>query len=196
VLFAKGDADCDGDADVQDAALVLDFAAGILTSFDADDARNAAIFSAVDIDTDGAVTATDAALILGFAAEGTPWEELTAVMLPSAELDMTELEALLAEAESLAADTSYTEESLAALQAAVDAVRATQSAELLPEAYGTQMMTLLQNAMDALEENLPQTGYAVIYSYLMPMAAMLMLLGACAVIFSFYSRKKDDTSES
>ena len=27
VLFAKGDADCDGDADVQDAALVLDFAA-------------------------------------------------------------------------------------------------------------------------------------------------------------------------
>ena len=138
----------------------------------------------MDIDGDGVITMTDAALILGYTAQDTTWETLTSKLVPAADIDMTALNAKLAEAEAIANDNTYTEESYAALQEVIEAVKATQNAENLPSDYAEQMTNLLDAAIEGLEENLPQTGCSVTYNYMMLAAAAMVLLGICAVVKS------------
>ena len=168
---------------------VLNYVNGAIDQFGSTEEEHEAIADAVDIDGDGAITKTDAALILGFTAEDTTWEELTSAIVPAADMDMTELNAKLAEAEAITNDNTYTEESYAALQATIEAVKATQNAENLHSGYAEQMTDLLTNAMDGLEENLPQTGYSVVYSYIMLAAAAMVLFGIYTMA---KSRKRDE----
>ena len=56
----NGDASCDGSVDAVDAALVLQFSAGILGSVPCADGA--------DVNSDGDITSVDAALILQFTA--------------------------------------------------------------------------------------------------------------------------------
>ena len=51
------------------------------------------------------------------------------------------------------------------------------------------MTNLLTNAIDGLEENLPQTGYSVVYNYIMLAAAAMVLFGIYAMA---KSRKEQD----
>ncbi len=186
---AKGDADNDGDVDMDDANKVLDYVNGAIDQFGSTVEEHEAIADAVDIDGDGAVTKTDAALILGYTAEDTTWEELTSAIVPAADIDMTELNAKLAEAETITNNNTYTEESYAALQATIEAVKATKNAENLPSGYAEQMTNLLNAAIEGLEENLPQTGYSVVYNYIMLAAAAMVLFGIFAMA---KSRKRDE----
>jgi len=186
----KGDADHDGDVDMDDANKVLDYVNGAFDQLGSTAEEHEAIAGAVDIDGDGAITKTDAALIMGYTSQDTTWEELSSAIVPATDVDMTELNAKLADAEAIVNDNTYTEESYAALREAIQAVKATQNAENLPSDYAEQMTNLLENAMDGLEENLPQTGYSTIYNYILLAAAAMVLFGIYAVA---QSRKEQET---
>ncbi len=54
------------------------------------------------------------------------------------------------------------------------------------------MTKLLANAIDGLEENLPQTGYSVIYNYIMLAASAMVLFGIFAMA---KSRKEEQDAE-
>ncbi len=176
---------------------ILDYIAAIANGenamFGGTEEEHTAIAEAVDIDGDGAITKSDAALILAYLSQkDASWEDLQASLVPASEIDMTGLSEKLAEAEAIINDGTYTEESCAALREVIEAVKSTQDAALLPSGYAEQMTTLLANAIDGLEEKLPQTGYSVVYNYIMLAAAAMVLLGAFAVAGS---RRKEDENE-
>ena len=89
----KGDVDIDGDVDIQDAYLILQYyanqAAGNTSSFSDDEEWNARIINeAADIDEDSLITINDASLTLQYYANraaglDTTWEQLLADRIDS-----------------------------------------------------------------------------------------------------------------
>ncbi len=74
-------------------------------------------------------------------------------------VDTSALEAKIAEAEAISNDENkYTAESYKALQEIIDTAKSALTAEDLTQEYADAFVGLIQNSIDGLEENLPQTG--------------------------------------
>ena len=90
-------------------------------------------------------------------------------------VDTSALEAKIAEAEAIGNDENkYTAESYKALQEMIDTAKSALTAEDLTQEYADAFVGLIQNLIDGLEENLPQTGNNSLFN-------LLVILGAFAL---------------
>ena len=91
-------------------------------------------------------------------------------------VDTSALEAKIAEAEAIGNDENkYTAESYKALQEMIDTAKSALTAEDLTQEYADAFVGLIQNSIDGLEENLPQTGNNSLFN-------LSFILGAFALI--------------
>ena len=91
-------------------------------------------------------------------------------------VDTSALEAKIAEAEVINNDENkYTAESYKALQEMIDTAKSALTAEDLTQEYADAFVGLIQNSIDGLEENLPQTGNNSLFN-------LSVILGAFALI--------------
>ncbi|MCM1362431.1 MAG: LPXTG cell wall anchor domain-containing protein, partial [Clostridiales bacterium] len=91
-------------------------------------------------------------------------------------VDTSALEAKIAEAEVINNDENkYTAESYNALQEMIDTAKSALTAEDLTQEYADAFVGLIQNSIDGLEENLPQTGNNSLFN-------LSVILGAFALI--------------
>ena len=91
-------------------------------------------------------------------------------------VDTSALEAKIAEAEAIGNDENkYTAESYKALQDMIDTAKSALTAEDLTQEYADAFVGLIQNSIDGLEENLPQTGNNSLFN-------LSVILGAFALI--------------
>ena len=91
-------------------------------------------------------------------------------------VDTSALEAKIAEAEVINNDENkYTDESYKALQEMIDTAKSALTAEDLTQEYADAFVGLIQNSIDGLEENLPQTGNNSLFN-------LSVILGAFALI--------------
>ena len=91
-------------------------------------------------------------------------------------VDTSALEAKIAEAEAIGNDENkYTAESYKSLQEMIDTAKSALTAEDLTQEYADAFVGLIQNSIDGLEENLPQTGNNSLFN-------LSFILGAFALI--------------
>lgn len=109
-------------------------------------------------------------------------------------IDTSALEAKIAEAEAISNDENkYTAESYKALQEMIDTAKSALTAEDLTQEYADAFVGLIQNSIDGLEENLPQTGNNSMTTLALALGAFVLTgMGIFAVAGSGVLKKKEE----
>jgi hypothetical protein len=109
-------------------------------------------------------------------------------------VDTSELEAKINEAEAISNDDDkYTAESYTALQEMIDTAKSALTAEDLTQEYADAFVGLIQDSIDGLDENLPQTGNNSMTTLVLALGAFLLtVMGIFAVIGSGVLKKKEE----
>ena len=109
-------------------------------------------------------------------------------------VDTSALEAKIAEAEAIGNDENkYTAESYKALQDMIDTAKSALTAEDLTQEYADAFVGLIQNSIDGLEENLPQTGNNSLFNLSVILVAFALIGAGFITMFKsgIVRRKKN-----
>ena len=109
-------------------------------------------------------------------------------------VDTSALEAKIAEAEAIGNDENkYTAESYKALQDMIDTAKSALTAEDLTQEYADAFVGLIQNSIDGLEENLPQTGNNSLFNLSVILVAFALIGAGLITMFKsgIVRRKKN-----
>ena len=109
-------------------------------------------------------------------------------------VDTSALEAKIAEAEVINNDENkYTAESYNALQEMIDTAKSALTAEDLTQEYADAFVGLIQNSIDGLEENLPQTGNNSLFNLSVILVAFALIGAGFITMFKsgIVRRKKN-----